>query len=124
MASSMTGFVVGEFHQDGLIVTVEVRSVNSRFLEVSCRLSPSLTQFEREIKEIIRASIQRGKLYLTISIQGENEGVLDIRVDQRIARAVRSLLDEICHTAGIQEELRLEHMLKFSEMGQINMAIR
>ncbi|MBN2028977.1 YicC family protein [bacterium] len=116
MASSMTGFGVGEFHQDGYTVNVELRSVNSRFLEVSCRLPPSFIHYERKIKEIIKKKIQRGKLYLAVSIQGENEGVLDIRVDQRIARAVRSLLDEICRTTGIQEELRLDHILKFSEI--------
>ncbi len=116
MASSMTGFGVGEFHQDGYTVGVELRSVNSRFLEVSCRLSPSFIHYERQIKEIIKKKIQRGKLYVTLSVQGENEGILDIRVDQRIARAVRSLLDEICRTTGIQEELRLDHILKFSEI--------
>ncbi len=116
MISSMTGFGAGEFHQDGYTVSVELRSVNSRFLEVSCRLPPSFISYEREMKEIIKKKIQRGKLYVTLSIQGENAGVLDIKVDQRIARAVRSLLDEICQTTGIQEELRLDHILKFSEI--------
>ncbi|MCJ7813303.1 YicC family protein [bacterium] len=116
MASSMTGFGVGEFHKDGSTVCVELRSVNNRFLEVSCRMPPNLVHYERKIKKIVREKIQRGKLYVTISIQGENAGVLDIRLNQRATRAVHSLLNEICHATHIQEELRLEHILKFSEI--------
>ncbi len=116
MASSMTGFGVGEFHKNGSTVIVELRSVNNRFLEVSCRMPPNLLHYEQKIKKIIREKIQRGKLYITVSIQGESTDVLDIRVNQRAVRAVLSLLDDICHTTHIKEELRLEHILKFSEI--------
>jgi uncharacterized protein (TIGR00255 family) len=116
MANSMTGLGVGEVQLDKTTVVVELKSVNNRFLDVSCRIPTSLSYYERDVRDIIRTKIQRGKLYVNISIQGENNGVIDLRVDPKIAKAVRCLLEDLQKATGIREKLRLEHFIKFSEI--------
>ena len=116
MASSMTGLGVGEVQKDGVVVTVELRSVNNRFLEISCKMPSFLSHYESEVKEIIRSKIKRGKVYATISVQGETDGILGIRIAPRMILATRNLLEELRRTAGVREELKLEHFLKFSEI--------
>ncbi len=116
MASSMTGLGIGEVKWDDLTIIVEVKSVNNRFLEVSCRLPSFLAAFERDTRELIRSQIHRGKLYVTVTIQGDSEEVLDIRVDSQKAMAIRHLLDEICLVTELEDKPRLEHFLKFSEI--------
>ena len=116
MASSMTGLGLGEVQKDGTVVVVELKSVNNRFLEVSCRMPSFLSRYERKVREIIRSRIKRGKLYVTIAIQEDTDGVLDIRVDSKTAKNIRRLLDELREATGVREELRLEHFLKFSEV--------
>ncbi len=116
MTSSMTGLGLGEAQKDGTTVTVELRSVNNRFLEISCRMPSFLSHYEAKVKEIIRTKLQRGKVYATISVQGETDEVLDIRVAPKMILATRHLLDELQKIAGIKEELKLEHFLKFSEI--------
>lgn len=116
MASSMTGFGIGEVQQENSTITVELKSVNNRFLEVSCRMPSFLSHYEREVKEIIRNKIQRGKIYMMISVQGETNGALGIRVEPETAQAVRHLLGELRRATGVREKLRLEHFLKFSEI--------
>lgn len=116
MASSMTGLGIGEVQWDGLTIVAEVKSVNNRFLEVSCRLPSFLGIFEKDARELIRSQIHRGKLYVTVTIQGDTDEVLDIRVDAQKTAAIRHLLDEICHVAKLEETPKLEHFLKFSEI--------
>jgi len=112
----MTGLGLGEVQKDGTVVVVELKSVNNRFLEVSCRMPSFLSRYERKVREIIRSRIKRGKLYVTIAIQEDTDGVLDIRVDSKTAKNIRRLLDELREATGVREELRLEHFLKFSEV--------
>lgn len=116
MASSMTGLGFGEVQKDGKTIGVEIKSVNNRFLEISCRMPSILSRYEQKVREIIKSRIHRGKLYVTISVQGENEEVLDIRIDSEKARGIRHLLDDLCRVTGIQQDLHLEHFLNFSEI--------
>lgn len=116
MAYSMTGMGFGEVERGGSIITVEIKSVNNRYLEISCRLPSMLSQHERDVRTLVRDRIKRGKLYITVSVQSENEGILDIRVDGPTAKAVHLLLRELRDATGIDEEPRLEHILHFSEV--------
>ena len=116
MATSMTGLGSAEVQLKNNIITAEVKSFNNRFLEVSCRLAPSVAPFEKEIKDLIRQSIQRGKLYLSISIQGEDSEDIGLRVNGQKVRAVRQMLEDLRKTAGLDEKPSLEHYLKFSEI--------
>jgi uncharacterized protein (TIGR00255 family) len=116
MASSMTGLGIGEFTINGVSITVELRSVNNRFLEVSCRMPSFLSSYEREVRNIIRNHIHRGKIYVQINIQGNSDDTLGIRVSTQQTEAVRNLLCELRQLAGIDEEFKLDHFLKFSEI--------
>lgn len=116
MATSMTGLGSAEVQLKNSIITAEVKSFNNRFLEVSCKLAPSVAPFEKEIKDIIRQTIQRGKLYLSISIQGDNSEDIGLRVNGQKVRAVRQMLEDLRKTAGLEETPTLEHYLKFSEI--------
>jgi uncharacterized protein (TIGR00255 family) len=116
MATSMTGLGVSEVPYNQSVVTVDIRSFNNRFLEMSCRVSPSLTPFEREIKDLIRKSVQRGKLYVNVSLQGEKPEDLGLRINSAKVKAIQLLLQELRKTTGIREKLTLDHYLRFTEV--------
>ncbi len=112
----MTGLGLGEVTHNGSTVQVEVKSVNNRFLEVSCRVPTFLSKYERAVREVIRSRVHRGKIYITITLHGENDGSLDISVNRNMVKAVTRLLNELRECAGIAHELTLDHILKFSEV--------
>ncbi len=116
MVYSMTGFGVGEVQQDDSRIVVELRTVNNRYLEISCRMPSSLSPYEQKIRELVRNHVQRGKLYLNVSIQGNNNGHFAIQVQRDAARSVRHLLEDLQEATGVKEELKLEYFLKFSEI--------
>lgn len=116
MIASMTGYGRGEVSSKGITASVEVRSVNSRFLEVSVKSPLSMSQRENDIKEIVRSRISRGKVSLLISLErpDADEGVL--KVNKAAAKAYYKLLNDLRGTLKLKEKVSLMHMLKFSEV--------
>ena len=116
MAASMTGLGMAEIRNGKYSVSVEIRSVNNRFLEVSCRLPSFLSGREREVREIVKSNLQRGKCYITVLLQDESENGLDFKIDTSAVQSIHRLLFSLREEANVEEPLRLEHFLKFSEI--------
>ena len=119
MAVSMTGLGIGEKRNNDYWVRVELRAVNNRYLEVSCKLPSILSYYENKVKDIIREKITRGKIYISTTINSDNSDtndLLGIRVNNQMAKATYNLLDDLRNSAGIKEDLKLEHFLNFSEI--------
>jgi uncharacterized protein (TIGR00255 family) len=70
----MTGFGQGEAGDQMHSVSVEIRTVNHRFLDYSFKLPRTLNSRERDIKELIRERIARGRIYVTVSVESEAGG--------------------------------------------------
>ena len=71
MLISMTGFGQGEAGDQQHSVSVEIRTVNHRFLDHSLKLPRTLNSRERDMKELIRKRISRGRIYVTVSVESE-----------------------------------------------------
>jgi uncharacterized protein (TIGR00255 family) len=92
MICSMTGF--GQQHapwHDGA-VTIEVRSVNHRFLEVACRLPRALHALEEQFKKAVQQRCTRGRIDLTVVIQGGKGRGVAISLDQAMAKQYHQAL--------------------------------
>lgn len=92
MIRSMTGFGRGQAPwQDGS-VTVEVRSVNHRFLEVACRLPRSLAQLEETFKKAVQQRCTRGRVDMTVTLQGGKGRAGTVSLDQPLAKQYHQML--------------------------------
>ncbi len=116
MIQSMTGYGRGECSKKNITAVVELRSVNSRFFEFSSRLPRSLTLRENEIKEIIRSKLARGKISLTAALQSETDGKLPLKVNTPAAKSYYKLLNQLRTSLKLKETVKLEHVLRFSEV--------
>jgi uncharacterized protein (TIGR00255 family) len=116
MIQSMTGYGRGECSKKNITAIVELRSVNSRFFEFSSRLPRSLTLRENEIKEIIRSKLARGKISLTAAMQSETNGKLPLKVNTPAAKSYYKLLNQLRTSLKLKETVKLEHVLRFSEV--------
>jgi len=116
MIASMTGFGRGEASSGGLTVSIELRTVNNRFLDVAARLPRSLNLRENEIKELIRRRISRGKVNLVVSVEREENGTLPITINAGAAKSYAKLLNQLRKAVKIKEPVKLEHLLQFSEI--------
>jgi uncharacterized protein (TIGR00255 family) len=116
MIASMTGYGRGEATAKGVSIAVEIRSVNSRFLEVAARLPRSLSLRENEIKELIRQRVTRGKITVVATIDRETSGNLPLKVNASAAKGYYRLLNELKKSVKLRETVKLEHLLRFSEV--------
>lgn len=86
MIRSMTGFGRQQAPwQDGSVI-VELRSVNHRFLEVACRLPRSLSQLEETIKKAVQQRCTRGRVDMTVTVQGGKGRLGTVSLDQALAK--------------------------------------
>ncbi len=112
----MTGFGRGMVEKAGLSSVVEIRSVNSRYAEVSVRMPHALSIYEPEVQARVRQRLERGKIQVYIQLHREQREKLPIQVDEEAAAGYSALLHHLKEVAGIQEPLRLEHLLQFSDV--------
>lgn len=116
MIESMTGFGKGEASSKGISFSVELRSVNNRFLEISSRTPRTLSHRENEIKDIIRSKIARGKISLNANKEEKGDNELVPSVDKKRAKEIHAVLEQLRKTTKIKEPVGLEHLLHFSEI--------
>ncbi len=119
MIESMTGFGKGEASAKGITYTVELRSVNNRYLEISSRAPRTIAQRENEIKDIIRAKIARGKISLNANKESKKDGSIALAVDKKRAKEIYKVLEQLRKTLKIEEEVELDHLLHFSEIFEV-----
>lgn len=111
MISSMTGYGKGVAKTDVLTVEIEVKSINSRFLDIYLKLPNSLMNREYEIREFIKTKVSRGKLSVILNLRNTgNTGELP-DIDKVKLKAYIATLKEIKKVSKITEKLKLEHLL-------------
>lgn len=111
MIVSMTGFGKASTENKNMTVEVEVKSVNSRFLEIFLRIPSSLMNRELEIKELIKSKIKRGKISASIQIKRNGLDDENLSVDAEKIKSYISTLKSIKKAAKISDKIKLEHLL-------------
>jgi len=112
----MTGFGRAEVNKDGITVNTEVRSVNSRYLDLTLRLPRNFSQREKEVKDIVRTFLNRGNLNIIVKIEHDSNDIIPLKVNKAAAKSYFKLLNEIRKSVKLREQVRLEHLLTFSDV--------
>jgi uncharacterized protein (TIGR00255 family) len=116
MIYSMTGYGRSEAQGDGFSVRVELRSVNSRFLDLALKTSRVLFNYENELKELIKNRISRGRITVQIVCSRDCIGGELLQVDESNARSYLEMLKSLVKTLGLKEEITLSHLLMFNDI--------
>ena len=111
----MTGYGKSSSSKNKISAEVEIKSVNSRFFEISLKLPSILSTYDYEIRELIKTKVQRGKLNIVIHFKknGIENGV---SVDADKLKAQLTLIKKVKKDAGIKEDVKLEHLLNSKEI--------
>jgi uncharacterized protein (TIGR00255 family) len=116
MISSMTGYGKALIQRDDITVEVELKSLNSRYLDLSLRIPKFLMNKEFEIREKVKARVKRGKVYLGITIRkGEVEEKFN-EIDPVGVKFAVGLLKDIKKAAKLTAPLKLSDLLLFQNL--------
>jgi len=113
---SMTGFGKGEVKSKYGVFTVEIRSVNHRYFDLSAKMPNGLILLEDRIKEVLHKGIKRGKVNLFLSHRAAEKECDSVTFDKRALAKYYKMLAEIKKLLGVKEDIKLSHVLSFSDV--------
>ena len=117
MVRSMTSFGRSSSEEGKKRVsTVEMKSVNSRYLDVNIRMPKSIISLEEEIRKMISNSLNRGKVDVFINIKNYNEGAGVPKVDINLAQGYLQCLKEIEEKLNIKNDISVMQIARFPEV--------
>jgi uncharacterized protein (TIGR00255 family) len=87
MLKSMTGFGRSVTEEEGFTVTVEIKTLNSKQTDIYCRLPRSLSSKEIDIRNLLNAELERGKIELSINLQKSIEKEASLSVNRPLLKA-------------------------------------
>lgn len=99
---SMTGYGSAKGNVCGLVVTVEVKSVNNRFLDCAVRLPRSFLFAEETVKDAVSESVKRGKVDVFVSVQASQEADTAVCVNQALATEYYNAIARIAQTLQLE----------------------
>ncbi|MBQ1709871.1 MAG: YicC family protein [Treponema sp.] len=115
--TSMTGYAYEEKSGDTAVVSVEIKSVNSRFLDLTINLPPYLNQLESYYRNKISEKVLRGKVDVYIRVK-ELESDTEISADTGVAKSYLEAIKKVAQATGYSTEIPLS--LIISQPGVLN----
>jgi len=117
----MTGFGRGRKSSKDkeLIITVEVKSVNHRFCEISVRMPRQLLIFEDKIKKVLLQHVKRGRLEVFVNIEGEGLTKKKLRVDWQLMGEYYRMLSEANHRFSLEDRITLSKLFQLDGITEI-----
>ena len=103
MVKSMTGYGSSAGVSDKLEISIELRSVNNRYLDCNIRIPRVYTAFEDALKSLVQQYISRGKVDIYINIDSSKSDDIIISVNEPLADAYMSALRSISARYGISD---------------------
>jgi uncharacterized protein (TIGR00255 family) len=122
MLRSMTGYGRAQGVGAHWDVTVEIRSVNHRYFEFTSRIPKAYLFLEDKLKGLAQAAASRGKVEVLLSVYPVGEKDVQIAVDEAVARGYLTALRAAAPALGLEDNLKLEHLLRFNDVFTVQRA--
>ena len=117
MIKSMTGFGHGEVSNDkNQKVTVEMKSVNHRYCDISLKLPKKLAMFEANIRNIMKEYVSRGKIDIYVSYEDLSETAVSLHYNQAMAEEYMQVFKKMQEDFNIETKITAEALAKYPEV--------
>jgi uncharacterized protein (TIGR00255 family) len=113
---SMTAFAQAHVERGPLTVLVEIRSYNSKALDLALYLPKSCARFEDAVRKLVGERVSRGRVELRFSVENNAEDSVRYEVDEKRARAFHSALTRLKEALGLESDIALEHVIAQRDM--------
>ena len=116
MIKSMTGYGRARTTLNKRDITVEVRSVNNRYLDCTVKMPRMYTFAEDAIKQRVQKAISRGKVDVFISVDASAADVAKVTVNRELAAGYVSALKELAEVCGMEPHVTPEQLSRFPDV--------
>ena len=116
MVKSMTGFGRFEVSEAERKMTVEIKSVNHRYLDLNIKMPKKLNFFEAAIRNLLKEYIERGKVDVYITYEDYSEKSVCIKYNRDIAKEYLAYIRKMQKEFGLQEDFGASALSKYPEV--------
>ena len=113
---SMTGYGSAKGSVEGQEITVELKSVNNRYLDCSVRLPRNFLFAEDTVKQAVSAGVSRGTVDVFVSAQASQDSGTVVSVNEELARGYRDAVARIAETLGLESGLNAFSLARFPDV--------
>ena len=116
MLKSMTGFGRYETVTDEYKISVEMKAVNHRYLDLSIKMPKKFNYFEASIRTLLKKHIQRGKVDLFINYEDYTEGNLSLKYNKGLAGEYMNAFQQMAEQFQIPNDITVSALSRFPEV--------
>lgn len=116
MIKSMTGFGRNEVSEAARKVTVEIKSVNHRYLDVNIKMPKKLSFFEAAIRTELKKYMQRGKVDVFITYEDFTESNVCVKYNKEVAAEYVGYLKQMAEDFGLDNDIRVSVLSRYPEV--------
>ena len=116
MIKSMTGYGSAKGVVDGLEISIELKSVNNRYLDCSVRLPRSFLFAEEGIKSRVQTHISRGKVDVFVNVDSSQAGDMVVKVNEALLRGYLDAVGHIAEEYALPRELSALSVSRFPDV--------
>ena len=116
MIKSMTGFGRCEIQKDSRKFTVELKSVNHRYLDVNIRMPKKLNFFETAIRSLLKSYANRGKVDIFITYEDLSQAQVSVKYNAALAGEYLKYLKQMEEEFGLENDVRVSTLSRYPEV--------
>ena len=116
MVKSMTGFGHAEAVSEKRKLTVEMKSVNNRYLDVNIRMPKKFSAFEAQVRNVLKEYVSRGKVDVFISEETFAEGAGEVVLNTALAKQYMDACNSISSELGIDGQVKITDIARFPDV--------
>lgn len=116
MIKSMTGFGRAEAVTKERKITVELKSVNHRYLDLNIKMPRKLNVFEGQIRNLMKHYMQRGKVDVYITYEDYTSGSVSVKYNREIAGEYLKYLREMADEFSLENDLKVSSLSRYPEV--------
>lgn len=116
MIKSMTGFGRCEFTDEKRKFTVELKSVNHRYLDVNIKMPKKLNFFESSIRALLKEYIERGKVDVYITYEDYTEDNYALKYNSALVAQYLDYLNRMAEEFGLENDIRVSNLSRYPDV--------
>ena len=116
MIKSMTGYGSAKGVVDGLEISVELKSVNNRYLDTSVRLPRSFLFAEEMVKSRVQSHISRGKVDVFVNVDASQAGDMTVKINEGLLKAYVEAVGHIAEEYGLPQDMTALSLSRFPDV--------
>ena len=116
MVKSMTGYGRAVETVNGREFTVEIRSVNNRYLDCTVKLPRSFSFAEEAVKATVKAAVSRGKVDVYISVRSETEADVQVTLNKPVVEGYLAAMRQMVSDYGVTDDISVSTLSRMSDV--------